>query len=116
MAARGAPPKKVEAWATQYQKAPKGDDAMPDGHEPARSHARWLEPGARARAGSPRPQPRTGGGLARWSGGARREPNPSTSQPRSMARTTAGQPADRRCAARRGGSHGHRERTCVRRL
>ena len=29
MAARGAPPKKVEAWATQYQKAPKGDDAMP---------------------------------------------------------------------------------------
>ncbi|KAG2643679.1 hypothetical protein PVAP13_2KG347909 [Panicum virgatum] len=114
------------------QKATTPCHAMPDGHEPARSHAGWLAPGARARAcarlGSPAPPPaahRRSSSVERWCPARppttappqpRGEPDPSTSQPRSIAPHHGGQPADRRRAARRGGSHGHaaRARTYVR--
>ncbi|PAN12626.1 hypothetical protein PAHAL_2G279100 [Panicum hallii] len=104
---------------------PTGDDAMPGRRACAIAHARWLKPaGGRTRAlGRAPPCARTvTGALGGVVEGAvvpgasplpqpRGEPNPSTSQPRSIARPHHGrQPAGRRCAAGRGGSHGHRVR------
>lgn len=120
MATRGAPPKKVEAWATQYRKAKRVCNAL--GHTNARAQAA-AKPGASAARmlAAPMRHARTGArSVDWWSGGTgasfrsvhRRSPshyelhdesNPSTWP---QARHTTGRPVLAN-TARQDGNYGH---------
>lgn len=112
VAPRGAPPKKVEAWATQYQKAKKATlpcwrraFCPPDRTRAGRGQDRTTSRPVRAQSPNPSRAPALGalGGLVVS------DPRIPTIAASLSLHHRGRQPTGRRCAARRGGGHGRCE-------